>query len=59
MEKITPPKSVDIDEQLQDKGCTKQFEKLQLCLADNNRDWSKCQRLVSLWKLCFSGKKKD
>ena len=45
---------VDVDATLERKGCTDEFEKLQLCLADNNRDWVKCKDLVKHWKECFN-----
>lgn len=32
---------MDVDDELERAGCTEAFDAVQLCLADNNRDWSK------------------
>jgi len=45
---------VDVDDQVDKAGCSDVFEKLQLCLADNARDWRRCQEEVKAWKECMS-----
>lgn len=32
---------MDPDEQVERAGCAEQYEALQLCMADNDRDWRK------------------
>ncbi len=48
------PSEVDVDAQLAERGCVGAFEAVQLCLADNGRDWTKCQRQVKEWKACMA-----
>ncbi|GBG32999.1 Cytochrome c oxidase assembly factor 4-like, mitochondrial [Hondaea fermentalgiana] len=48
---------MDTDEQVERAGCAQQYEDLQLCMADNDRDWAKCQEKVKAWKDCFNGAK--
>ena len=45
---------MDIDDALEKKGCKQQFDELQLCLHENNRNWTKCQNLVKQWRECFN-----
>eukprot|EP00514_Thraustochytrium_sp_LLF1b_P011171 CAMPEP_0184543764 /NCGR_PEP_ID=MMETSP0199_2-20130426/3162_1 /TAXON_ID=1112570 /ORGANISM="Thraustochytrium sp., Strain LLF1b" /LENGTH=66 /DNA_ID=CAMNT_0026937835 /DNA_START=52 /DNA_END=252 /DNA_ORIENTATION=- len=45
---------VDVDAKLELRGCSDAFEAVQLCLADNDRDWVKCQEQVKTWKACMA-----
>eukprot|EP00511_Aplanochytrium_stocchinoi_P003231 CAMPEP_0204838684 /NCGR_PEP_ID=MMETSP1346-20131115/31601_1 /ASSEMBLY_ACC=CAM_ASM_000771 /TAXON_ID=215587 /ORGANISM="Aplanochytrium stocchinoi, Strain GSBS06" /LENGTH=62 /DNA_ID=CAMNT_0051974883 /DNA_START=164 /DNA_END=352 /DNA_ORIENTATION=+ len=49
---------VDVDEKIKELGCTKAYETLQLCMADNDRDWIKCKQQVEVWKECYAESKK-
>ena len=35
------------------RGCAEIYEKMQLCLADNERDWVRCQKVVQQVKQCM------
>lgn len=48
----TSGSSVDVDELVQRSSCAKEYTALEECLADNNRDWRKCQSFVKAMKIC-------
>eukprot|EP00516_Mucochytrium_quahogii_P009690 CAMPEP_0203775400 /NCGR_PEP_ID=MMETSP0099_2-20121227/6061_1 /ASSEMBLY_ACC=CAM_ASM_000209 /TAXON_ID=96639 /ORGANISM=" , Strain NY0313808BC1" /LENGTH=60 /DNA_ID=CAMNT_0050674075 /DNA_START=90 /DNA_END=272 /DNA_ORIENTATION=- len=50
---------VDVDADLGKRGCQESFDRLQICMADSDRDWSKCQDLVKEWKACFNKENND
>lgn len=43
---------LDVDEMIEKMGCSKEYYKLEDCLADFDRDWTKCQQVVKELKLC-------
>ena len=45
-------REVDVDADLERRGCAREFEALQVCMADSDRDWGKCQERVKEWKKC-------
>ncbi len=47
---------VDIGTMIDRSGCGEAYYKLEDCLADNERDWRKCQNFVKAWKNCFDNK---
>lgn len=50
---------MDIDSEVERLGCKIQYEALQLCLAENDRNWVKCQNLVKEWQDCFKKTNKN
>jgi hypothetical protein len=47
---------VDFDEQLKRFGCSADFERMESCLGDNDRNWRVCQEHVRIFKLCMKDK---
>ncbi|TMW64428.1 hypothetical protein Poli38472_013050 [Pythium oligandrum] len=43
---------VDIDEMIEKMGCSKDYYKLEECLGEYDRDWTKCQVEVKALKAC-------
>lgn len=43
---------LDVEEMIERNGCAKIYYKLEDCLAEFDRDWTKCQRQVKELKLC-------
>lgn len=53
--KANSSESYDIDDMIEKslgEKCTKLYYNLETCLADNDRDWRKCQNIVKLLKDC-------
>ncbi|CAL8468590.1 g8130 [Coccomyxa elongata] len=48
----------DFDEYVDQQGCGKAYSKLEVCLAENNRDWRSCQKEVQAWKDCYNKSQK-
>ena len=46
----------DIDDMILKSGCSNEYYKLEECLCDNDRKWSKCQQQVSLLQKCNTNK---
>jgi len=42
----------DIDELIERNACAKEYYKLEDCLAEYDRDWTKCQVIVKALKAC-------
>ena len=49
-----PAGELDVDAQLDARGCVGAFEAVQLCLVDSWRDWTKCQRQIKEVKACMA-----
>jgi cytochrome c oxidase assembly factor 4 len=43
---------VDIDDMIEKMGCSKDYYKLEDCLGEHDRDWTKCQAEVKMLKQC-------
>ncbi|RLN59600.1 hypothetical protein BBJ28_00015172 [Nothophytophthora sp. Chile5] len=43
---------LDVDELIERNRCHKDYYKLEDCLADYDRDWTKCQQQVKQLKQC-------
>lgn len=43
---------LDVEEMIERNGCAKIYYKLEDCLVEFDRDWTKCQRQVKELKLC-------
>lgn len=43
---------IDIDDMIEKMGCAKDYYKLEDCLGEYDRDWTKCQAQVKQLKLC-------
>ena len=39
---------------MEDSGCKDYYDVLEECLADNQRDWTKCQKQLKAWRGCFN-----
>ena len=50
------PLQVDFEDQLKRSGCLEDFEKMEGCLGENDRDWRTCQDYVKVFKLCMKDK---
>ena len=49
----------DIDDMILKSGCSNEYYKLEECLCDNDRKWSKCQQQVSSLQKCNNIKQKQ
>ena len=38
---------------LEKTGCAGLYEEVELCLAETDRDWSKCQQQLKTFQACF------
>ena len=56
---LSASSDIDIDALIETDGCSSIFYALETCLAENNRDWRKCQSYVQAWKTCSAQKKVD
>ncbi|KAF1326750.1 hypothetical protein FI667_g8186, partial [Globisporangium splendens] len=43
---------IDIDAMIEKMGCAQDYYKLEECLGEFDRDWTKCQAQVKQLKLC-------
>lgn len=43
---------LDIDDMIAKMGCAKEYYRLEDCLGEFDRDWTKCQRVVKELKQC-------
>lgn len=43
---------IDIDDMIERMGCSKDYYKLEDCLGEYDRDWTKCQAQVKQLRLC-------
>jgi hypothetical protein len=43
---------VDVDKAIGDNKCSQEYFKLEACLVDNDRSWTKCQSAVKILKIC-------
>lgn len=43
---------LDIDDMIERMGCAKDYYKLEDCLGEFDRDWTKCQAQVKQLRLC-------
>ncbi|GAB9469424.1 hypothetical protein Gpo141_00006703 [Globisporangium polare] len=43
---------IDIDDMIERMGCSKDYYKLEECLGEYDRDWTKCQAQVKQLRLC-------
>lgn len=48
----------DIDQMIENSGCSEVYFKLEECIGENDRDWRKCQNEVKLLKQCSDAQKK-
>lgn len=55
---VTTKEGVDIEAIIEDTGCKEAYEKLEVCMGENERDWRKCQTEVHSFKKCWEDKKK-
>ena len=44
--------SEELDSMLERSGCKKEYDALETCLAENDRDWRMCRDVVKTWKRC-------
>ena len=44
--------SLDISEMIDNSGCAMEYYKLEDCLGEHDRNWSKCQDVVKLLQQC-------
>jgi hypothetical protein len=40
-------------------ACAQAYEEMELCLAESNRDWVKCQKAVKAVKDCMAAQAQD
>lgn len=48
--------ALPVDEYVNER---QEYKDLEMCLADNNRDWRKCRHIVKEWKRCDMEAKRD
>ncbi|CAK4133529.1 unnamed protein product [Aphanomyces euteiches] len=48
----------DIEGMIERNKCAKEYYKLEECLGEFDRDWTKCQDVVRLLRLCNAEKNK-
>ncbi|KAF0688933.1 Aste57867_19537 [Aphanomyces stellatus] len=48
----------DIDGMIERNKCAKEYYKLEECLGEFDRDWTKCQDVVRLLRVCNAAKNK-
>lgn len=53
---ISEEDSQDITSIINKSSCATEYYKLEECLAENNRNWTKCQEFVQLLKQCSTNK---
>ena len=58
---ISPPGDADnaVDPMADLGACAELYEQLEYCLADNRRDWTKCQGAVAAVKKCMLAHRKQ
>lgn len=49
----------DIEGMIERTGCAKEYYVLEECLAEHDRDWRKCQKVISDLKKCNEKKKQN
>ena len=47
---------MDFETQLHKLGCSKEYEVMEACLGEHDRDWRQCQEIVKVFKLCMRDK---
>lgn len=47
---------MDLDAQIKRSGCATDFEIMETCLGEFDRDWRQCQEQVKVFKLCMKDK---
>lgn len=50
---------MNVDDEVNKKGCKMEYDKLQECLDTHNRNWVMCQVDVKEWKKCFEMQKTE
>lgn len=43
---------MDIDDMIEKMGCSKEYYRLEDCLGEHDRDWTKCQAVVKELRHC-------
>jgi cytochrome c oxidase assembly factor 4 len=43
---------MDIDDMIEKMGCAKEYYRLEDCLGEHDRDWTKCQGVVKELRQC-------
>lgn len=51
-QRLTNPGDEEVDPLLEQTGCVASYTKLEACLGENDRDWTKCQKQVQALKDC-------
>ncbi|UPQ99306.1 hypothetical protein HOP50_03g26130 [Chloropicon primus] len=47
----------DVEKVIEQAGCSKTYYELEVCLGENERDWRKCQKEVTAFRLCHEKSK--